>query len=61
MTPLRALSVALHDMHGNLSEWTRSAYLPYPFRVVCEPDNTARSSSRQTSRAATGACRVSLV
>ena len=22
----------LHDMHGNAAEWTRSAYLPYPYR-----------------------------
>jgi formylglycine-generating enzyme required for sulfatase activity len=22
----------LHDMHGNAAEWTRSAYVPYPYR-----------------------------
>ncbi len=43
----------LHDMHGNAAEWTRSAYLPYPYRAedgrndpaATDPDRVARGGS----------------
>jgi formylglycine-generating enzyme required for sulfatase activity len=39
----------LHDLHGNVAEWTRSAYLPYPYR-----DGDARHADRCLRRAVRG-------
>ena len=56
----------LRDMHGNVSEWTRSAYLPYPFHADdarhAAPDTrkAVRGGSwRQRSDLARSGCRTS--
>jgi len=37
----------LHDMHGNAAEWTRSDYLPYPYR---DDGRNAGGDARKTVR-----------
>ncbi len=41
----------LYDMHGNAAEWTRSAYLPYPYR---EDDGRNDSTRTDVERVARG-------
>ncbi len=38
----------LHDMHGNVSEWTSSAYLPYPYRA--DDPRHAKAETRKVVR-----------
>ncbi len=36
----------LYDMHGNVAEWTRSAYRPYPYNVGDGRDNPAAGGKK---------------
>jgi len=40
----------LHDMHGNVWEWTRSAYTPYPYRA----DDGRNAPTGEAKRVARG-------
>jgi formylglycine-generating enzyme required for sulfatase activity len=36
-------------MHGNIAEWTRNTYLPYPYNAAGEKDET-NSLAKKTAR-----------
>jgi formylglycine-generating enzyme required for sulfatase activity len=56
----------LYDMHGNVAEWTSSAYLPYPFRpddprhAAADTRKVVRGGSwRERADLARSGCRTS--